>query len=64
MRRRGDRMFLFLGFQLLPLGYGTAYLVHSIKKKRWGQTAATAVLLLVLLGVLALLLQEFYSAAT
>ena len=35
-------MILFFGMQLVPLGYGIAYLVHSAAKRRKGQAAAIA----------------------
>ena len=54
-------MILFFGMQLLPLGYGILYLVHSAQNRRWGQTAACGVLLLILIAVLSVLLWEYLS---
>ncbi|MBQ1632451.1 MAG: hypothetical protein II049_06475 [Clostridia bacterium] len=54
-------MILFFGMQLVPLVYGTMYLIHSFKKKRTGQGIAALSLLLILLASLAVLLWEFLA---
>ena len=54
-------MAAFLAISLLPVAYGGAYLLFSIRKKRRAQAAAVAVPLLLLCGMLALLLWEYLS---
>lgn len=54
-------MILFFGMQLIPLGYGILYLIHSVKKRRTGQAVAMLVLLLVLLASFTVLLWEFFA---
>ena len=54
-------MLLFFGMQLVPLAYGTLYLVHSFKKKRAGQALATLALLVLLLASLSVLAWEFFA---
>ena len=54
-------MLLFFGIQLVPVGYAVLYLKHSLKKRRRGQAAAIAALLLFDLLACALLLWEFLS---
>ena len=53
-------MILFFGMQLLPLGYGVLYFIHSVRRKRRGQAAAILALLLVLLAASCLLLWEYF----
>ena len=53
-------MILFLGMQLLPVGYAIFYLRHSIRKRRRGQAFAIGVLLLFELFACAVLLWEFF----
>ena len=50
-----------IGMELVPLLYGIAYLVHSIRKRRWKQTTAVGVLLLLSLGTVGILLWEFFA---
>ncbi len=52
-------MILFFGMQLITFGYGAAYFVHSIKKKRNAQAIATAAILLVQLAAAGMLLWTF-----
>ena len=54
-------MIWFFGLQFVPLGYGFAYLFHSIAKKRKGQAVTIAVLLLLQLATAGVLLWEFVS---
>jgi hypothetical protein len=54
-------MIWFLGLELLPVGYCILYLRHSIRQKRYAQTAAVAALILPMLTALALLLWEFFA---
>ena len=55
-------MLLFFGMQLVPLAYGTLYLVHSFKKKRAGQALAALALIVLLLASLSVLAWEFLAA--
>jgi hypothetical protein len=52
-------MIWFFGMQLITLGYGGAYLVHSVKKKRIAQTVVTAALLSVQLAAAWILLRMY-----
>ncbi|MBR0507758.1 MAG: hypothetical protein IJJ86_04035 [Clostridia bacterium] len=52
-------MIWFFGMQLFVLGYGSAYLVHSVKKKRIPQAIAIAALLFLQLAAAGLLLWEY-----
>ena len=52
-------MGFLLAIALLPVGYGSLYLLFSIKQKRFAQAAAIAVPMLLLSGMLAVLLWEF-----
>ncbi len=54
-------MLLLFGMQLLPLGYGILYLLHSVRKRRRGQAIACGALLLILLAILSVLLWEFLT---
>lgn len=54
-------MILFFGMQLASLGYGFLYLLHSIRKRRGGQAAATGALLLACMLALAVLLWELIA---
>jgi hypothetical protein len=54
-------MILFFGMQLVPLGYGIAYLVHSAAKRRKGQAAAIAALLLIQIAAAGILLWEYLN---
>lgn len=55
-------MLLFFGMQLVPLAYGTLYLIHSFKKRRHGQALASLALLMLLLASLSVLAWEFLAA--
>ena len=52
-------MILYFGMQLLPLGFGVLYFLHSIRKSRRGQAAAILSLLIVELGLTGLLVWEY-----
>ena len=54
-------MILFFGMQLMPLIYGILYVVHSVRKRRWGQGIAICVLLLLFCASLSVLLWEFLT---
>ena len=54
-------MIWFFGMQLLVFGYGSAYLMHSVKRKRTAQAIAAAALLLLQLAAAGLLLWEYRS---
>jgi hypothetical protein len=52
-------MILYLALQLIPIGYGTLYFYHSMKKKRTGQAIAILFLMLPVLFAAGILLWEF-----
>ncbi len=52
-------MMLYLALLLIPIGYGTLYFYHSMRKKRSGQAIAILLLLLSVLSAAGILLWEF-----
>ena len=54
-------MLAWIAMELAPLLYGAAYLLHSIRKRRYAQALSIGVLLLLAFGALGLLLWEFFA---
>lgn len=54
-------MVWFFGMQLLPLGYCFAYLVFSLRRRRFRQALSVGILTAAEAGALALLLWEFLA---
>ena len=51
----------FFAMELMPLLFGVAYELHSLRRRRYPQVAAVGVLLLLLSAALSVLLWEFLA---